>query len=305
LKKYLYNYIWMLPSDIKNIPTNGYTEAVWVKAENKNYAGSPDNDVHTMFGAVGYNATAKWDYLKHTEIKDGDNGYRTTFRTDNMTTIFNANPMKDPANPTQNIPCSPNSGVWTHLAWTYDRYSGTDPFDPEPEVKFYINGVLATSYASYATNVPASATVTPAALVGNWDWGVRVGCVPDNGRQFQGLMDELYIYNRALSAAEIELLAKSGGAIRTPETALLGDANLDRSVDDKDASIMGKNWMVATGATWFMGDFNNDGAVNDKDASIMAAHMGESLPAAGVPEPSTIALLLGALASLLVWRRRG
>ena len=115
-------------------------------------------------------------------------------------------------------------------------------------------------------------------------------------------MDEFYLYNRALTPEEIGVLS---GLTKVAETPLDGDANLDRIVDDKDASILGANWMVATGATWFMGDFNGDGAVNDKDAAIMAAHYGQSLPdPTSVPEPSTIALLLAAMASLLVWRRR-
>ena len=75
-------------------------------------------------------------------------------------------------------------------------------------------------------------------------------------------------------------------------------------VDDKDASIVGANWMK-TGMGWQQGDFGGggsgawgglDGIVNDIDAAILAAHMGESLPGASVPEPSTLCLLvLGAL----------
>ena len=132
------------------------------------------------------------------------------------------------------------------------------------------------------------------AINGEYAWGARVGANVDDARQFVGLMDEFYLYNRTLTDTEIATLA----GLTTPETPLLGDANLDRIVDDKDASILGKNWKVATGATWFMGDFNADGAVNDKDAAIMAAHWGESLPTAGVPEPSTVVLLLGAVAAL-------
>ena len=73
---------------------------------------------------------------------------------------------------------------------------------------------------------------------------------------------------------------------------LLGDANNDHVVDDKDASIMGSNWM-ASGVGWSGGDFNNDGIVNDKDAAILAAHWGLSEPSTtpGVPEPSTLILL--------------
>jgi hypothetical protein len=85
-----------------------------------------------------------------------------------------------------------------------------------------------------------------------------------------------------------------------------GDANGDRVVNDKDASILGKNWLVQSGASWSMGDFNNDKKVNDADAAILAAHWGETAAkGASVPEPSTVALLLGALVSLFVWRQRG
>ena len=88
---------------------------------------------------------------------------------------------------------------------------------------------------------------------------------------------------------------------------LPGDANLDGVVDDKDASIVGANWM-STSAGWQQGDFGGggpgdwgglDGIVDDKDAAILAAHMNMTLAEfeAGVPEPSTLCLLvLGALA---------
>ncbi|MCX7424980.1 MAG: phosphodiester glycosidase family protein [Planctomycetia bacterium] len=85
-----------------------------------------------------------------------------------------------------------------------------------------------------------------------------------------------------------------------------GDANRDGVVDDKDASVLGVNWQLPSGANWSMGDFNGDKKVDDADAAILAAHWGQR--AAGgpsVPEPSTVALLLGALASLFVWRRCG
>jgi hypothetical protein len=76
----------------------------------------------------------------------------------------------------------------------------------------------------------------------------------------------------------------------------LGDANLDGAVDEKDASVLGANWM-STGAGWMDGDFNRDGSVNDEDAAILAAHWGEGLSAnASVPEPATLCLfVLGVL----------
>jgi hypothetical protein len=216
-----------------------------------------------------------------------------------MLDIISQNPMKNLSG--KNIPSDENMGVWTHLAWTYDTHvwNGTVY---QAEVKFYLNGVLQMAYAQ--DDVP-STVLRNAPLVGNWDWGVRLGCNVDNARQFQGLMDELYIYDRPLSAADILVLAGLTG----PETPLPGDANLDRVVDDKDASILAANWLVAEDATWFMGDFNQDGAVDDKDAAILAANRGESLPApwvgVAVPEPSTVVLLWGALASLAAARFGG
>ncbi|MCX7424391.1 MAG: pre-peptidase C-terminal domain-containing protein [Planctomycetia bacterium] len=68
---------------------------------------------------------------------------------------------------------------------------------------------------------------------------------------------------------------------------VLGDANGDGVVDDRDASILGAHWRMAEGATWAMGDFNGDGKVNDKDAAIMAAHWTEQTPeAAELPTSS-------------------
>ena len=86
---------------------------------------------------------------------------------------------------------------------------------------------------------------------------------------------------------------------------LPGDANIDGVVNDEDASALGENWQVQTGATWFMGDFNFDKKVDDEDAAILAAHYGQSAGVGSVPEPSTAVLLLGlALAGLAAWRRR-
>jgi hypothetical protein len=84
-----------------------------------------------------------------------------------------------------------------------------------------------------------------------------------------------------------------------------GDANGDTFVDNLDASILGAHWLKTGGATWEQGDFNRDGNVNDKDAAILAAHWTASAGGEeSVPEPSTLALLLGAVAGLLIGRAR-
>jgi hypothetical protein len=99
-------------------------------------------------------------------------------------------------------------------------------------------------------------------------------------------------------------------------TPTLGDANFDEKVDDADAAILAAHWQMTSGAIWEDGDFNGDGRVDDRDASIMAAHwlegvsesvgsVGSGSAAGAVPEPATFVLLLGAAATMLVYRRFG
>ena len=84
-------------------------------------------------------------------------------------------------------------GIWYHIAGTYDGSN----------VKLYVNGVLVDS-------APASGVMT--------DYGknLRIG-VPSNisrtGVDFlPGLVDEVEIFNRALSASEIQAIANAGSA---------------------------------------------------------------------------------------------
>ena len=59
--------------------------------------------------------------------------------------------------------------------------------------------------------------------------------------------------------------------VREPAFLIVGDANLDGVVDNRDAKIMTANWL-STGAGWANGDFNNDGSVNDIDATMLATN---------------------------------
>lgn len=75
----------------------------------------------------------------------------------------------------------PPLGGWTHLAFTYD--GATE--------RFYVNGVLVSSRS-----------VSGAVQVSN---GVlHIGGDSVWGEHFQGLIDEIRIYNRALSASQIQ-----------------------------------------------------------------------------------------------------
>ena len=83
-----------------------------------------------------------------------------------------------------------------------------------------------------------------------------------------------------------------------------GDANLDGTVDNLDADVLASNWQKSANAAWTDGDFNVSGTVDDADATILAANWGETaLPAASVPEPGTLAMLLLGVCAVAFVRR--
>lgn len=125
---------------------------------------------HAIFNARAADNT----FLIHPEIRDAD--YRLVLRGAGSTTI-----------------CSFATGTsafgeWVHYAATYDQSTG--------KCTLYINGqVLNQVDATNAVPLPS-----------DWGVGARVGYNVDNARPFTGLMDEFYIFKRALSATEIEQL---------------------------------------------------------------------------------------------------
>jgi hypothetical protein len=127
------------------------------------------------------NARAKDNtWVMHAEIRSGGN-YRWLLRTYGGTTIFDIQAGKV------------TWDEWTHYAGTYDRAAG--------KATLYINGEVIQQQ-----NIPS-----PPSIVGDWGTGARVGYNVDNARAFTGLMDELYLFTRALSQTELnDLLASDG-----------------------------------------------------------------------------------------------
>ncbi len=84
---------------------------------------------------------------------------------------------------------------WTHYAGTYDKATG--------KAVLYINGEV----------IQQQNVTTPLSIAGDWGTGARVGYNVDNARPFTGIMDELYLFTRALSQDEIKALRDSPGLI--------------------------------------------------------------------------------------------
>ncbi|MFN3165544.1 MAG: LamG-like jellyroll fold domain-containing protein [Phycisphaeraceae bacterium] len=116
---------------------------------------------------------------------------------------------------------------------------------------------------------------------------------------FTGLIDELRIYDHAVSNAEIVQLALPPGVVP-------GDTDNDGDIDGSDMlnALSGYTGPGGTGATPATGDTDADGDVDDTDIGLMMTnYTGPLAPPAAVPEPVSV-LWLGSGGLLFSGRRR-
>ena len=81
-------------------------------------------------------------------------------------------------------PIGPTPGLWYHVAMTCD-------FNADKAIKFYINGILSCTSAATGTAIRSVHTT------------IDVGGRTPNASYFKGIIDEVKIYNRALSEEEV------------------------------------------------------------------------------------------------------
>ena len=118
-------------------------------------------------------------WLVHPEAR-GDGNYRWLNRSAGGATIFDIRAGKNKAN------------EWIHYAGTFSRADGV--------AALYING----------TKVGEEKARVGTPIAGDWDSGARVGYNIDNNRPFAGLMDELNVWKRGLTAEEVKGIMELG-----------------------------------------------------------------------------------------------
>ena len=131
----------------------------------------------------GYAIVSKLSY------PTGNNGYQFIQVGNTIQGLFNS---PDTSWPSQRIISPPiiNTGVWYHVAWTYDQSA----------MKLYCNGQLVASNAIGAHPIATSSS------------DLHISGVDSSHTYFDGLIDEASIYSRALSSSEIAAIYNAGAA---------------------------------------------------------------------------------------------
>jgi hypothetical protein len=111
---------------------------------------------------------------------------------------------------------------WTHAACLYDNQNR--------EIRLYINGALAGSAPFAITKLSGSQ--------GRFSVGSRTNTLPPADREgFRGGIDELYIWNRALSAADIQVLAASQSALNPLAPSSFVSKRIDPQIRFSDVKV--------------------------------------------------------------------
>ena len=123
----------------------------------------------------------------------GNNGYQFFLHNNTLTAQFNS--------PGQGWPSSTVSstaplylGLWYHVAWTYDQ----------SVMKLYLNGLPVATNAVGAHAIAASSS------------RLRISGDDNSHIYFKGLIDEVSVYNTALSDAQIQAIYNAGVAGKCP-----------------------------------------------------------------------------------------
>ena len=199
-------------------------------------------DHQTLFNARASDGT----WLIHPELRSNGE-FRWLLRSAGGSTIFDI-----------------RAGVvtwdeWLHFAGTYDKATG--------KATLYIKGEM----------VGEENVSNPADIAGDWGSGARVGYDIDDARAFTGLMDDLLIFRRALSLAEVKKLMQGIGS------------PLAFGPTPADGTLHSETW---ANVSWYPGDsaashdvyFSDDfDAVNEGAAEAFQGNQTSTFMVAGFP----------------------
>jgi hypothetical protein len=201
----------------------------------------------------------------------------------------------------------PADNKWHQITFLRDSYSPLATPAPSGSESIYVDGILrAQAFTVWTGNNPAApgAIGTGSPMLGSLMPPTPAPAYAD------GLIDDVRVYNRLLTATATTVGQTAGGDISAlyATAPLPGDANLDGVVDINDLTIVLTNY-GQSGANWLTGDFDGSGTVDINDLTIVLANYNQNGSATGlaaVPEPASLLVAAGGLIGLLavVWRRK-
>ena len=137
------------------------------------------SSTYTVSAWVRYNSTGNYKMYLGKDISPDDDSF--DFGTNSTGKFYHA--INDGAWAEYSSDVTPTTGIWYHVVWTRNGSSN---------LNFYLNGILSKSFTS--VKVPRNSNI-------NTYIGAAV-----TGGNMNGSIDDVRIYNRALSAAEIQAL---------------------------------------------------------------------------------------------------
>jgi glucose/arabinose dehydrogenase/fibronectin type 3 domain-containing protein len=150
------------------------------------------NDVVKVPSSASLNLSTGLTLAAWVQPTASQQGWRTIMQKENDAWFLNASNGSGPLHPAGGVTANGNDSIvtgptasplhqWTHVAMTYDGAT----------VRLYVNGTQVSTNAKSGT---LQQTTNPLSIGGNTPYG----------EYFGGLLDEVRVYNRALSATEVQ-----------------------------------------------------------------------------------------------------
>lgn len=232
------------PSSQKLRPSRNFTISAWVKFNNFS----------------DYN-----EIIAHDENGGGDDGY--ILRTDQTTGTVTFSALNGNGFTSQSLTSSETlvAGNWYHVLGIYD-----DSYN----LRVYINGI-----EDFNSPKIASGDVTYSVTT-NVNFGRRGGTAGPNTQMADGVIDEVLIYNRALTATEVQDLYGSGQAtFQNPSNqGLVGYWNFEENAGTKAGDASGNgNTGAISGASWVNGKRGKALSFNGSSNIVNAGNTGKTI----------------------------